>query len=145
MVMRMTVISLVSRVSTLLRWLLYLEVCSRLLQTRRILCVDTCCLPTCKAVQVRDLSVTVAIQKAETLTFNFNVCLSFWCIRKFCKCSQRVKICFFRAFYINFYGISLWRRYNSTVLLCCMNWKLLMLNVQKCFLVQICVARSKIC
>ena len=33
--------------------------------------VLTCSLPTCEAVLVRDLSVSVAIQKVETLSFNF--------------------------------------------------------------------------
>jgi len=37
-------------------------------------------------------------------------------IRKFAKCSIEVKLCLFGTNCINFYGIFLWRRYNSTVL-----------------------------
>ncbi len=36
-------------------------------------------------------------------------------LRKFAKCSTEVKICLFKAFCINFYGMSLWNRYNATV------------------------------
>jgi len=36
--------------------------------------------------------------------------------RKFAKCSTELKLCLLRTYCINFYGIFLWRRYNSTVL-----------------------------
>ena len=37
-------------------------------------------------------------------------------IRKFANCSTEVKICLFKTYCVNFYGVSLWRCYNTTVL-----------------------------
>ena len=37
-------------------------------------------------------------------------------LRKFSKCSLAVKLCLFRAHCIQFYGASLWNRFNKTVM-----------------------------
>ena len=37
-------------------------------------------------------------------------------IRKFSKCSQAVELCLFRAHCIQFYGASLWERFNKSVM-----------------------------
>jgi hypothetical protein len=37
-------------------------------------------------------------------------------IRRFSKCSTAVKICLFKAYCINFYGIALWKRHDVTVM-----------------------------
>jgi hypothetical protein len=37
-------------------------------------------------------------------------------IRRFAKCSYFVKLCLFRAYCINFYGVALWNHYNVSVL-----------------------------
>ena len=37
-------------------------------------------------------------------------------IRKFSRCSRDVKLCLFRTYCVNFYGIALWKQYNVTVI-----------------------------
>ena len=37
-------------------------------------------------------------------------------LRKLNKCSRNVKLCLFRAHCIQFYGASLWDRFNTTVM-----------------------------
>jgi len=37
-------------------------------------------------------------------------------LRRFANCTVAVKVCLFKAYCINFYGMALWKRYNATVL-----------------------------
>ena len=37
-------------------------------------------------------------------------------IRKFSKCSRDIKLCLFRAYCTNFYGIALWKQYSASVI-----------------------------
>ena len=37
-------------------------------------------------------------------------------IRKFSKCSRDVKLCLFKTYCTNFYGIELWSRYSNAVI-----------------------------
>jgi hypothetical protein len=37
-------------------------------------------------------------------------------LRRFAKCSTSVKLCLFKSYCVNFYGMSLWNRYNASVL-----------------------------